>query len=39
MFDVEYGRWVEEHIRLVCELRAEVQEHPLLRENELGLFA
>ncbi|KAF7831796.1 bZIP transcription factor TGA10 isoform X1 [Senna tora] len=32
MFDVEYGRWEEEHHRLVCELRAEV----LL--NELGLF-
>ncbi|KAI9077278.1 hypothetical protein K1719_040722 [Acacia pycnantha] len=36
MFDVEYGRWVEEHHRLVCELRAAVQEH--LPENELRLF-
>ncbi|XP_028777649.1 bZIP transcription factor TGA10 [Neltuma alba] len=36
MFDVEYGRWVEEHQRLVCELRAAVQEH--LPENELRLF-
>ncbi|KAL2320833.1 hypothetical protein Fmac_029802 [Flemingia macrophylla] len=36
MFDVEYARWLEEHHRLVCELRAAVQEH--LPENELKMF-
>ncbi|XP_054804028.1 bZIP transcription factor TGA10-like isoform X2 [Prosopis cineraria] len=36
MFDVEYARWLEEHHRIVCELRAAVQEH--LPENELRLF-
>ncbi|XP_004493559.1 bZIP transcription factor TGA10-like isoform X2 [Cicer arietinum] len=36
MFDVEYGRWLEEHHHLVCELRAAVQEH--LSENELRMF-
>ncbi|KAL2326944.1 hypothetical protein Fmac_020371 [Flemingia macrophylla] len=36
LFDVEYGRWLEEHHRLVCELRAAVQEH--LHENELRLY-
>lgn len=36
MFDVEYARWLEEHHRLVCELRAAVQEH--LNENELRMF-
>ncbi|KAG7017571.1 bZIP transcription factor TGA10, partial [Cucurbita argyrosperma subsp. argyrosperma] len=36
VFDIEYGRWQEEHHRLMCELRAAVQEH--LRENELRLF-
>ncbi|MED6130403.1 bZIP transcription factor tga10 [Stylosanthes scabra] len=36
MFDVEYARWLEEHHRLVCELRAAVQEH--LPDNELRLF-
>ncbi|KAK4272567.1 hypothetical protein QN277_021106 [Acacia crassicarpa] len=36
MFDVEYARWLEEHHRVVCELRAAVQEH--LPENELRLF-
>ncbi|XP_057438733.1 bZIP transcription factor TGA10-like isoform X2 [Lotus japonicus] len=36
IFDVEYGRWLEEHHRLVCELRAAVQEH--LPENELRMF-
>ncbi|XP_038721809.1 bZIP transcription factor TGA10-like isoform X1 [Tripterygium wilfordii] len=36
VFDIEYGRWVEEHHRLTCELRAAVQEH--LPENELRLF-
>ncbi|KAF7831792.1 bZIP transcription factor TGA10-like isoform X3 [Senna tora] len=38
MFDVEYGRWEEEHHRLVCKLRATVQENLRLRKNELGLF-
>ncbi|OMO63092.1 hypothetical protein CCACVL1_22488 [Corchorus capsularis] len=36
MFDMEYARWLEEHHRLMCELRAAVQEH--LPENELRLF-
>ena len=36
MFDVEYARWQEENHRIVCELRAAVQEH--LPENELRLF-
>ncbi|XP_008800656.1 bZIP transcription factor TGA10-like [Phoenix dactylifera] len=36
MFDMEYGRWQEEHHRRMCELRAAVQEH--LPENELRMF-
>ncbi|ONK68538.1 uncharacterized protein A4U43_C05F12980 [Asparagus officinalis] len=36
VFDMEYGRWLEEHHRLMCELRAAVQEH--LQENELRMF-
>lgn len=36
VFDMEYARWVEQHNRLMCELRAAVQEH--LPENELRLF-
>ncbi|CAN0927681.1 bZIP transcription factor TGA10 [Linum grandiflorum] len=36
MFDMEYGRWLEEHHRLTCELRAAVDEH--LPENELRLY-
>ncbi|CAL0302476.1 unnamed protein product [Lupinus luteus] len=36
MFDAEYARWQEEHHRLVCELRAAVQEH--LPENELRMY-
>ena len=36
VFDMEYGRWLEEHHRLMCELRAAVQEH--LPENELRIF-
>lgn len=36
MFDVEYARWLEEHHRLVCELRAAVHEH--ISENELRMF-
>lgn len=36
VFDMEYTRWLEEHHRLMCELRAAVQEH--LPENELRLF-
>ncbi|KAK7826225.1 bzip transcription factor tga10 [Quercus suber] len=35
-FDMEYARWLEEHHRITCELRAAVQEH--LPENELRLF-
>ncbi|KAK4798372.1 hypothetical protein SAY86_030698 [Trapa natans] len=36
VFDMEYARWLEQHHRLMCELRAAVQEH--LPENELRLF-
>nr|XP_019701585.1 bZIP transcription factor TGA10 isoform X2 [Elaeis guineensis] len=36
MFDMEYARWLEEHHRRMCELRAAVQEH--LPENELRMF-
>ncbi|XP_074354441.1 bZIP transcription factor TGA10-like isoform X2 [Apium graveolens] len=36
MFDVEYARWLEEHQRLMCELRAAMQQH--LGDNELRLF-
>ncbi|KAF8398457.1 hypothetical protein HHK36_017385 [Tetracentron sinense] len=36
VFDMEYARWLEENHRLMCELRAAVQEH--LPENELQLF-
>ncbi|XP_048320785.1 bZIP transcription factor TGA10 isoform X2 [Ziziphus jujuba] len=36
MFDMEYARWLEEHHRLMCDLRAAVQEH--LPENELRIF-
>lgn len=33
---MEYARWIEEHHRLMCELRAAMQQH--LGENELRLF-
>ncbi|PSS15638.1 Transcription factor like [Actinidia chinensis var. chinensis] len=36
VFDMEYSRWVDEHHRLMCELRLAVQEH--IPENELRLF-
>ncbi|XP_057425074.1 bZIP transcription factor TGA10-like isoform X2 [Lotus japonicus] len=36
MFDMEYARWLEEHHRVVCEMRAALQEH--LHENELRLY-
>ncbi|KAK1386677.1 bZIP transcription factor TGA10 [Heracleum sosnowskyi] len=36
VFDMDYGRWLEEHHRLMCELRAAVQEH--LPDNELQLY-
>lgn len=36
VFDMEYARWLEEHHRIICELRAAVQEH--LSENDLRLF-
>lgn len=36
VFDLEYTRWLEEHHRLTCELRAAVQEH--LPENELKIY-
>lgn len=36
MFDLEYTRWLEEHHRLTCELRAAVQEH--ISENELKMY-
>ncbi|KAE8734406.1 TGACG-sequence-specific DNA-binding protein TGA-2.1 [Hibiscus syriacus] len=36
VFDMEYARWLEEHHRMMYELRAAVQEH--LPENELRMF-
>ncbi|KAL9232806.1 hypothetical protein vseg_007871 [Gypsophila vaccaria] len=36
VFDMEYTRWLEEHHRLTCELRAAVQEH--MPENELKMY-
>ncbi|XP_016453970.1 bZIP transcription factor TGA10-like isoform X1 [Nicotiana tabacum] len=36
VFDMEYARWLEEHHRLMCELRNAVQEHFL--ENELRIY-
>lgn len=36
MFDMEYGRWSEEHHRLMCELRAAMQEP--LGDNELRIY-
>lgn len=35
-FDMEYARWVEEHHRLMCELRRAVQEQS--PENELRML-
>uniref|UniRef100_A0A7N0RIX1 BZIP transcription factor n=1 Tax=Kalanchoe fedtschenkoi TaxID=63787 RepID=A0A7N0RIX1_KALFE len=36
IFDMEYARWLEEHHRLMCELRAAIEEH--LSENELQIY-
>ncbi|THU47628.1 hypothetical protein C4D60_Mb09t17600 [Musa balbisiana] len=36
MFDMEYTRWLEEHHRLMCELRAAVEEQQ--PENKLQMF-
>ncbi|XP_062199990.1 transcription factor TGA2-like [Phragmites australis] len=36
MFDVEYGRWQEEHYRLMYELRAALQQH--LPDGELQMY-
>ncbi|KAL8144603.1 hypothetical protein AgCh_002969 [Apium graveolens] len=36
VFDMEYARWLEEHQRLMFELRAAIQEH--LGDNELRLY-
>ncbi|XP_026658459.2 bZIP transcription factor TGA10-like [Phoenix dactylifera] len=36
MFDVEYGKWLVDHHRLMCEMRAAMQEH--LPENELRML-
>lgn len=36
IFDMEYARWLEEHQRLMCELRTAMQQH--LGENELRLY-
>ncbi|XP_029121970.1 bZIP transcription factor TGA10 isoform X2 [Elaeis guineensis] len=36
MFDMEYAKWLEEHHRRMCNLRAAVQEH--LPETELRMF-
>jgi len=35
-FDMEYQRWLEEHHRQMCDLRAALQEH--LPENDLRVF-
>ncbi|GMH28365.1 hypothetical protein Nepgr_030208 [Nepenthes gracilis] len=35
-FDLEYARWMEEHHRMTCELRAAMEEH--LPENELKIY-
>ncbi len=35
-FDMEYGRWVEEQHRQMCELRAALQAH--VADNELRLL-
>ncbi|KAK4377926.1 hypothetical protein RND71_004222 [Anisodus tanguticus] len=37
VFDVEYARWLEEHHRLMCELRNAVLEEHLL-EDQLGIY-
>ncbi|WOL12050.1 transcription factor TGA2.3 [Canna indica] len=37
MFDMEYARWLEEHHRLMCELRAVVQDQQA-PENKLRMF-
>ncbi|CAL9042119.1 unnamed protein product [Musa banksii] len=36
VFDMEYSRWLEEHHRLMCELRAAVEEQQ--PENKLQMF-
>ncbi|KAG8371881.1 hypothetical protein BUALT_Bualt12G0009000 [Buddleja alternifolia] len=36
LFDLEYARWLEEHHRMMMELRNAVQDH--LPENELRIF-
>ncbi|KAI4371974.1 hypothetical protein MLD38_010262 [Melastoma candidum] len=36
IFNMEYARWLEEHHRLMCELRGAIQEH--LPDNELQMF-
>ncbi|KAK1288656.1 hypothetical protein QJS10_CPB19g01022 [Acorus calamus] len=36
VFDMEYGRWLEEHHRLMCEMRGAVEEH--LPENHLRVY-
>ncbi|XP_060207947.1 bZIP transcription factor TGA10 isoform X1 [Lycium barbarum] len=36
VFDMEYARWLEEHHRLMCDLRNAVQEH--FPENELRIY-
>uniref|UniRef100_A0A7N0V0C2 BZIP transcription factor n=1 Tax=Kalanchoe fedtschenkoi TaxID=63787 RepID=A0A7N0V0C2_KALFE len=36
VYDMEYGRWLEEHHKLTCELRAAFVEQ--LHENELSLY-
>ncbi|XP_017697821.2 bZIP transcription factor TGA10-like isoform X2 [Phoenix dactylifera] len=36
MFDMEYGRWLEDHHRLMCDLRTAVQEHS--PDNELRML-
>lgn len=37
VFDLEYARWLEEHHRLICELRNAVHEEQL-QEDELRIY-
>jgi transcription factor TGA len=37
MFDIEYGRWVEEHSNLMFQLRAALNEH-LVADDQLQGF-
>ncbi|XP_060177315.1 bZIP transcription factor TGA10-like isoform X1 [Lycium barbarum] len=38
VFDLEYARWLEEHHRLMCELRNAVHDQEHLPEDQLGIY-